>query len=84
MEQQKESPIIITQDSTPIRNLGPEKRRQYYREKKRLSRAKTRKCKICGAQATIKVLSTQELLCDKEDILRLKNKYPTKKEKQGE
>jgi ribosomal protein S27AE len=74
-----EQPITeIKQKSTPIRELPEAERKRYYRENKRKERNKNRKCIRCGAQATIKVLATQELLCDKEDVERLKNRYKKK------
>jgi hypothetical protein len=73
----------MSTQTTAIRNLPDEERKKYYRDNKRKSRMANRKCVRCGAQATIKVLSTQELLCDKEDVERLKNKY-NKKEKQND
>jgi hypothetical protein len=64
--------------SIAIRNLPDEERKKYYRENKRKSRMASKKCVRCGAPATIKVLRTQELLCDKEDVDRLKTKYNKK------
>jgi hypothetical protein len=59
-------------------------KRAYFRDKKRASRMQNKKCAICGGQATIKELLTQKLLCDKEDVERLKNKYRKKEEKTNE
>ena len=51
----------------------PEKTRNYHRDKKRIERLATRKCKICNEQAWGKILLTQELRCAKHLVFPLKD-----------
>jgi hypothetical protein len=55
-----------------------DKKREYHRERKRKLLLQNRKCAVCGEQATIKVLLTQQLLCDKDYVAQLKTKYKKK------
>jgi hypothetical protein len=73
-----ETPPLIKKSKKPY--VATPQKQEYFRNYKRKERVTNKKCSRCGAQATIKVLLTQELLCDKEDVERLKNKYK-KKEK---
>ena len=47
--------------------------RAYFRKKRRESLAKNKVCCVCGKQATIRVLLTQELFCLKDYVAYLKN-----------
>ena len=63
-----------------IRDMPPEERKKYYRDNKRKSRLKDKRCKRCNAQATVKTVPEQEYLCDQCEKLRLIQKYSKKKE----
>jgi hypothetical protein len=68
------------QIKTSIRNLSPEDRKRYYRENKRKSRLKSRKCS-CGEPGFAVVMATKEIKCArhfvplvKAEIIRLQQK----------
>ena len=74
----------VEMEQPSIRNRSPEERKRYFREHKQRSRMKQKKCLRHNAQATVKDLLTQELLCDTCDKERLVKKYRRKEEKPNE
>ena len=65
-------------ETTSIRNMSDEDRKRYYRDNKRKSRLKDKRCIRCKLQATVKTVPEQEYLCDNCDKIRLINKYKKK------
>ena len=53
---------------------SPEKR-AYFRQKATERRIRTQRICTCGEPATIKLLDSKRKLCDKCDILRIREKY---------
>jgi len=72
----------VNDQKTPIRQLSDDKRKRYFRENKRKNRLKNKKCARCGAQATTENVFTKELLCDRCEVIRLKETYKKKEEVQ--